>query len=226
MFSNLFDDCPVSVIRDISLFHGTSRENIDKIVSEGFKSSSSEDNYLGAGVYFYDSEFFAIWWKFNSDSYLKGPIQKISVGVDLTDDELNELIAAFQAQYGVIVAEMTDVSYLDMDNFKVKEMFNEVYENLYDICNTDKIFYTTVYDYLFEKMNFQDKYDMVVLTANLYKLTNKPNFRNKAPQALIPYRIYCLKNYEKIKTVSEYVINKKHMDTFIRFVTLRKTPSW
>ncbi|MDV0444757.1 hypothetical protein MmiAt1_02940 [Methanimicrococcus sp. At1] len=226
MFSNLFDDCPVSVIRDISLFHGTSRENVDKIVSEGFKPSISEDNYLGAGVYFYDSEFFAIWWKFNGDPCLKIPVQKMSSGIDLTDGELNELISRFQSQHGVIVAKMTDINYLDMDNFKIKEMFNEIYENLYKICNADTIFYTTVYDYLFEKMNLQDKYDMVVLTSNLYKLTNKPNFRNKAPQALIPYRIYCVKNFKKIGIVSEYTINEKHIDTFIRFLTLRGTPSW
>jgi len=57
---NLFEGWPVHTIENISLFHGTFHENINKITSDGFKPSSSKDNYLGAGVYFFDSEYFAV----------------------------------------------------------------------------------------------------------------------------------------------------------------------
>ncbi|MCL2141331.1 MAG: hypothetical protein FWH46_00390, partial [Methanimicrococcus sp.] len=170
---NLFDGCPIHNIQNITLFHGTSRKDIKKIVSEGFKPSSSEDNYLGSGVYFFDSENFAIWWKFKNDQCLSHPMQKIFDENELTDKELNEIMTRFQTQYGVINTKITDIRYLGMDNFKIKEMFNEIYECLYNKCNTKEIFDTTIYEFLFEKMNFREKFDMVVLTTNLYKLTNK-----------------------------------------------------
>jgi len=223
---NLFEGFPIHNIQNISLFHGTSHENINSIVSCGFTPSSSKDNYLGAGVYFFDSENFAILWMFDKHPCLRIPIQKRLNGIDLTDEELNEVVKIFQIRNGIIITKINDISCLDLDNFKIKEMFNEIYEYFYANCNTEEIFDTTIYEFLFEKMGLQRKYDMVVLTTNLYKLTNKEGFRNKAPQALIPYRIYCIKNMEKIETVSEYVINKNHMDTYIRFMALRKKSSW
>ena len=224
--SNFFEGCPVHNIQSISLFHGTSHENITKIMSGSFKPSSSKDHYLGAGVYFFDSENFAVRWMFNEDPCLRTPIQKILNETDLTDEELTEIITIFQTRHGVINTKIDDIRYLDMDNFKVKELFNEIYERLYNRCSTEELFDTTIYDFLFEKMGFQEKFDMVVLTTNLYKLTNKEGFRNKAPQALIPYRIYCVKNMEKIENFSEYVINKDHMDTCIRFMALKEKSLW
>ena len=224
MIPNLFESCPVHSIRNVSLFHGTSRKNIANIVSDGFNPSSNSDHYLGSGVYFFDSENFAIWWMFNEDKCLKIPIQKILDEIELIDDELTEIVTIFQTQNGVISSKITDINYLDMDNFKVKEMFNEIYEYLYNSCNTENIFDTTIYEFLFEKMNFREKFDMVVLTTNLYKLTDKKGFRNKAPQALIPYRIYCIKNMEKIENISEHVISEEHMDTCIRFMALKERP--
>ncbi|MCL2550484.1 MAG: hypothetical protein FWE78_06150 [Methanimicrococcus sp.] len=221
-FLDLFEGWPVHTIQNISLFHGTFRENINNITSGGFEPSSSEDNYLGAGVYFFDSEYFAISWMFSKDACLRAPIQKRLNGIDLTGEELNKIIRIFKNRYGVIITKISNIRYLDLDNFKIKEMFNEIYEYFYTNCNTEEIFDTTIYDFLFKKMGLQKKYDMVVLTTNLYKLTNKEGFRNKAPQALIPYRIYCIKNMEKIETVSEHIINENHMDTYIRFMALRK----
>jgi hypothetical protein len=169
------------------------RENISSIVSNGFRSSSSDGNYLGAGVYFFDSEYFAIGWMFDEDECLSPFIQKLNEN-ELANGELTEIVTKFRDRCGVINSKIVDISYLDMDNFKIKEMFNEVYEYLYKSCNTEEIFDTTIYEFLFEKMGFREKFDMVVLTTNLHKLTKKEGFRNKAPQALIPYRIYCIKN--------------------------------
>jgi len=162
---------------------------------------------------------------FNKDPCLRVPMQKRLNGIDLTAKELNKISKIFQIRYGIISTKIDNIRYLDLDNFKVKEMFNEVYEHFYKNSNTGEIFDTTIYDFLF-KMGLQEKYDMVVLTTNLYKLTNKEGFRNKAPQALIPYRIYCIKNMEKIKNLSEHTINENHMDTYIRFMALRERSTW
>ncbi|MBZ3935872.1 hypothetical protein [Methanimicrococcus blatticola] len=211
----------LTTVNNLSLFHGTDREHVRNIVSGGFLPSTSEI-YLGEGVYFFDGECFSILWKFQRDECLAKPIKTLLGEEDLTEDELNQLLAVFLEKYAVLSVKMDNLNMLDMDNFKHKEMFDIIYEEFYKKSSLESIFETSIYNTMFVKMGLNNMFDGVILTTNLYKLTDNEPFKDYAPQAIIPYRIYCIKKLDKIATVCECSLDEIHIDTSLRLMVLRR----
>ncbi|MCL2549997.1 MAG: hypothetical protein FWE78_03565 [Methanimicrococcus sp.] len=218
-FSNAFS---LMTIKNVPLFHGTYREFVDSIMSKGFIPSQEDRNYLGGGIYFYDGENFSVWWRFKDEECIKKPIEALMNEEDLENEKLTKLLSSFLEKYAVMTFKVDSLNLLDMDNFKNKEMFDKLYKKFYQKSFQNKIFETTVYDTLFEKMGLKNKFDGIILTTNLYKLLSIDPYRNFVPQAIIPYRIYCIKNLDKTMNTFECRINTTHIDTCLRFMALKE----
>ncbi|MCL2862589.1 MAG: hypothetical protein FWE54_00590 [Methanimicrococcus sp.] len=218
-FSDAFS---LMTIKNVPLFHGTYREFVGSIMSKGFIPSQEDKNYLGGGIYFYDGDMFSIWWRFKDEECIKRPLETLMDDEDLENEELTELTSLFSEKYGVMTFEANSLNLLDMDNFMNKEMFDKLYTKFYQKSFQNKIFETTVYDFLFEKMGLKKKFDGIILTTNLYKLLNIDPYRNFVPQAIIPYRIYCIKNSDITINTFEYMIDTTDMDTCLRFMVLKE----
>lgn len=216
------DSFSVNTISHIPMFHGTHREYVASIIESGFNLSVGSDQYLGVGVYFFDNENFAIWWRLKSEASIIEPIQKLIDGESLTENQLLILLDEFLYKFGVINVTFENVKILDLDNFKHKELFDKIYEKCYEKSSKKEIFETAVYDIMFEEMGFKKIFDGIILTTNLYKLIDIPIMKDIVPQAIIPYRIYCIKNSDKINNPCECSINGEHIDNCLRFMALRK----
>lgn len=203
------------------LYHGTARDSIKEILENGFVPSTGKKNYLGDGVYFYDSEIFAIWWRFKNERASKKATENLLKKNKLREEELEELILRFNEKNGIIASKFESITCLDMDNFKNKEIFNQIYQFIYGNEPSEEIFETTIYNIMFEELDLKNKFDMIVLTTNFHKLPANPNYKNKAPQANIPYRIYCVKKSDKITNMFESLVNKEQMDTYLNFMILK-----
>jgi len=218
-FSNAFS---LMTIKNVPLFHGTYREFVDSILTNGFIPSQEDGNYLGAGIYFYDGETLSVWWRFKDEDCITDPVKALMNEEDLENKALNGLLSSFLEKYAVMTFKIDSLNLLDMDNFKNKEMFDKLYETFYQRTFQNKIFETAVYDVMFEKMGLKNKFDGIVFTTNLYKLLNIEPYRNFVPQAIIPYRIYCIKNLDKIMNTVERRIKINHIDSCLRFMTLKE----
>ncbi|MCL2141509.1 MAG: hypothetical protein FWH46_01320 [Methanimicrococcus sp.] len=216
------DSFSVNTIEYIPMFHGTYRESVDAIISAGFQLSEGSKQHLGKGIYFFDSENFAIWWKFKSEKSIDAPIEKLINGINLTQEQLYVLLDEFLYKFGVIRTTLHDVKILDLDNVRHKELFNKIYEKCYEKSSKDRIFETTIYDIMFEKMGFNKRFDGLALTENLFKRRDIPYLNRIAPQSIIPYRVYCIKNVNKIDNCCECLINTEHIDNCLRYIALRK----
>ena len=82
-------------------YHGTSSENAEKILKNGYNISDSEKEWLGPGIYFYFDYNDALTWR----------------------DRKNTVLCS--------VVECKDEEYLDIDSPVGKEIFNDVAELIF-----------------------------------------------------------------------------------------------
>ena len=78
-------------------YHGTSSNNIDVILKEGFIISNKKNEWLGRGIYFFDNDWQAKWWC-NQKKYSK---------------------------FGIIEVEIIYERILDLDRLKDREIYQK-----------------------------------------------------------------------------------------------------
>jgi hypothetical protein len=176
------------MVYDKVLYHGTTVENREKIVKKKyFKISRTYhpkknkaikyDHWLGDGIYFFEDEIHAYDWilkKFNDN---EGPIKKYRKDAY----ELSKLL--FQ-KYTIlksrIVADENRIWNLDNpeDLITFKQICGDTYEKLKDDeeYKNRVISEGTFINMMFKKMEFKEKFDMVVHT---FQFKNGPK---------LPYR--------------------------------------
>jgi hypothetical protein len=207
------DELPVSILNNITLYHGTNRGAIENIIKNGFVESMRNDLYLGFGVYFYENEYLAMRWGLqkNKPKILKEAIDKKDKGEKLSIKDINDLIQCFNDEHGVVLTKLDRLRCLDLGNKKVKDVLGEAYQVLYTKKPLEGgRFKSRIYDTLFEKFDLQKRYDAITLTSNILKTSYNPGIPN--PINITPYKIFCVKNKHVIKECFEFEIDENCMN--------------
>lgn len=140
------DECVIEKIG----YHTTSREDAKKIKENGFRLSEKNNEWLGAGIYFWEQYSDAIWWK----QYVKGSLKENNTilkynlkcdekfFLDLTDKKKMEEYLNFVKKFNKEKFKKKKIK------FKNKEQYRNYYLNIYAEQNEFKIL---TYDFENEK---------------------------------------------------------------------------
>lgn len=116
-------------------YHATYSKYYDNIINNGFHASNEDNDWLGAGIYFWDDMTNANWWKKKLTKNEEKCIIKCNLSckrenyIDL-DVEM-EKFEEFLTQYSAAMKNANELK----PNFKTKEQRRKYYCDIYSIQN-------------------------------------------------------------------------------------------
>ncbi|WP_338102635.1 hypothetical protein [Methanolapillus millepedarum] len=206
------------------LYHGTTKENAQKILENNFQISSNPKLHLGNGVYFYDDETYAVWWVLRNPvcKVPKGRLKRYISGQDLTICQ--DVYDCFLRELSVVAVEIENAKYLNLDDPINKKVFNKFYRRLNEKRNLVMLLDNySIYDVFFDQESFKNKIDMVGMTTNYYNFSkNRSQSTPMLPHESYLYKIYCVKNTEILKKRKRLYITPEIIGYCLEFMVRKE----
>ena len=174
------------------LYHGTGKIRGDRMLSnQEMEISRGNSHWLGDGSYFFEEKLYAFKWISDMcrKRYPKEP----------HDESLIRNYSILEASILTIKERV-----FDLNKAEHKILFDEVYNLLYemkkesaDLCKSE-LSEGVVLNYMFESMNFKEKYDIVVAVF----LRNTTNYKSiNTRLGFMPQKQICVKKQDIVKNI-------------------------